>query len=233
MLEDGSRPVIKAQAKLLLKGRGQKVGHVVEALGRPYCDAPVPVRLAAPKGTGGYEVQMWGPCRRCPKCLQFRSLKWRDRAMNELALTHQRGRRSWLLTLTFSPPHLAGILAEAKARGDGSLAAIDRVAYGHVRGYLDRVRKAGFPFRYLAVFERGELNGRAHYHLLLHEGPKGPILKRTLETRWRSHVHARLVRMDTGREQRGAASYVAKYATKAPEIRLRASSRYGAIEGRT
>lgn len=224
---DKSEPVIKAASKLLLNGRAQKVGHIVEAAGLPYCDSPVPVSVASPRGTGGLEVQMFGPCRKCEKCLQYRALHWRDRAMNEIAMAHLRGRRTWMVTLTFSPPHLAGILAEASVAGDRSLKGVDRMAYRHVRGYLDRVRKAGFPFRYLAVFERGERTGRAHYHLLLHEGREGPILKRTLETRWRSHVHARVIDMDGDGAQRKAAAYVSKYATKAAEIRIRASARYG------
>lgn len=225
---DGSETVNKVAAKLLLRGAARLDGWRAIADALPYCDTPVRVALTRQRGCKPLEVSFWAPCRRCVKCLQFRSLRWRERALRECAATLALGRRTWFVTLTFSPAHLAGVLAEARKEfGDAELVSVDRAAYRHVRGYLDRVRKAGFPFRYLAVMERGEQTGRLHYHLLLHESRAGPVLKRTLETRWRSHVHCRLVDMDKDRGVDGAASYVAKYATKSCLIRMRASARYG------
>jgi len=202
---------------------------------KPFCDSPVPVSFEKGAKDAGAPVQisMLAPCRKCERCLLFRQMKWRQRAMNELARTLNEGRRSWWITLTFSPVHLAGIMAEASiaAGGHATLADIDRAAYGHVQKYLDRLRKASkTAFRYLAVYERGEETGRSHYHVLLHEKGPRPVLKRTIEDRWRSNVHARLVRID-GRSS-GLATYITKYATKTVEIRPRASLKYGRIETR-
>lgn len=202
---------------------------------KPFCDDPVPVSFEKGGKDAGAPVQlnMLAPCRKCARCLQFRQMKWRQRCINEIARCHASGRRTWWITLTFSPVHLAGIMAEARVASGGyaDTRAIDRVAYKHVQGYLDRLRKASKgAFRYFAVYERGEESGRSHYHLLLHEKSGNPILKANIENRWRSHVHARLVHV-TGRTS-GLATYVTKYATKTVEIRPRASLAYGRIETR-
>lgn len=162
------------------------------------------------------------PCRRCAKCLQYRQMKWRQRAMAELA----RAPRTWWITLTFSPTHLAGVLAAAASSDKDTLERrIDDAAYRHVQRYLKRLRRAyKRKLRYLAVFERGERTGRAHYHMLLHE-VDGPILKQWIETQWPSQVRARLVA--TGKF--GVAGYVTKYATKGLAVRVRASARYGRL----
>lgn len=144
-------------------------------------------------------------------------MKWRERAIFELG----RSNRTWFITLTFSPVHLAGILLEAKG---SSMKEIEAAAYPHVQRFLKRLRKLKCQFRYLAVYERGEKTGRSHYHLFLHENGDKPVFKAQIESQWRSHVHARLVRGDEGG---GTASYLTKYATKSFDIRPRASARYG------
>lgn len=202
---------------------------------KPFCDSPVPVAFSKRGKEAGapVEINMLAPCRKCARCLLFRQMKWRQRCINELLRTHYSGRRTWWITLTFAPEHLAGIMMEARLANHGKVdtRAIDRAAYKHVQGYLDRVRKASKgAFRYFCVYERGEEHGRSHYHVLLHEKSGNPVLKRTLENRWRSHVHARLVHV-SGRSS-GLATYITKYATKAVEIRPRASLRYGRIETR-
>lgn len=228
------RIAVRAAAKMAARGLAHPVGgYTWLAPGKPYCDDPVQLVIGKRGKSAGLPVglYMWGPCRKCEKCLLFRQMKWRERAMVELLATAQRGNRSWWVTLTFSPVHLAGILAEAvSATGGQSLQAVDRAAYGHVQRYLKRLRKASkATFRYLAVYERGEETGRSHYHLLIHETGGRPVLKRQLEEQWRSHVHARLVHLDKG--PGGLASYVTKYATKSVEVRIRASQAYGR-EGR-
>lgn len=223
---------LKVAAKLSAKGLVRQYSrYSFTADHKPYCDDPIRVRFGKKGKDAGppVEVAMWAPCRKCPKCLQFRQMKWRQRVYNELMLTEMNGRRSWWVTLTFSPVHLAGILAEASPAG-GSAKAVERAAYKHVQKYLDRLRKASKTrFRYLAVFERGEKTGRGHYHLVLHEvGPK-PILKANIEKLWRSHVHARLVHID--KRVTGLASYISKYATKDVTVRPRASTGYGRSPG--
>lgn len=225
---------LKAAAKMAALGLAHPVsGYGWHAPALPYCDDPQRIVLGKDGRDSGPPVtlSLWGPCRKCEKCLLFRQLKWRERAMAELLATAARGNRSWWVTLTFSPVHLAGILAEAQAASGGqSVAAVDRAAYAHVQRFFKRVRKSGkCRFRYLAVYERGDESGRSHYHLLLHEQGRVPILKRTLEDQWHgfagSFIHARLVHLDSG--PGGLASYITKYATKSAEVRLRASQAYG------
>lgn len=145
-------------------------------------------------------------------------MRWRERARYEIALA----KRSWMVTLTFSPIHLAGVLLAAK-RPDARL--IERSAYAEVQKFFKRLRKnhPAAKFRYLAVYERGEVTGRSHYHVLIHEVGSRPVLKMHLESAWASHVHARLV----DKEGDGAPSYVTKYLTKSLDTPPRASARYG------
>jgi len=204
----------------------------------PYCDDPVTikrlvtsrqaVRLATIGGltirdeVTAMEVAADVPCRRCAKCLQFRQMMWRERAIIEIDQSHATGHRTWWLTLTFSEIHLAGIIMEAMARDK----EVEWAAYRHVQRYLKRLRKLRCQFRYLAIYELGKKTGRSHYHLFLHEVGTKPIVKAQLESQWRSNVHARLVSSGDARRR---ASYVTEYATKSFSIRPRASSLYGKL----
>ena len=218
---DKDRATLAIAGKVALAG-GHRTRRSLSAPWVPHCDTPVTVYRTVKSGSHrvGLEVDMKVPCRRCAKCLQFRQLKWKERAEREILLA----KRTWWITLTFSPTHLAGILAKAHSLPPhlSMDRRIDRVAYGHLQRFFKRLRKVG-TFRFLAVFERGEEHGRAHYHLFIHETGDRPILKSSLETQWPSIVHARLV--DEGRK--GLTGYLTKYATKSFDIPPRASIRYG------
>lgn len=231
-----ARSVQRMAATIALRG-GSVRGGVVEAHQKPYCDDPVRIgRRSDPRDTYGHaglrtvEVSFWGPCRKCEKCLTFRRMRFRQRMINEIVTADNQGRRTWFITLTFSAMHLAGIIAEKVKAGRGT---VESTAYAHVQAYFKRLRKwgdkKGVSFRYAAVAEYGEQKGRLHYHLLLSETGKFPLPKRVIETRWRSHVNARLVDCSGDRGIAGAASYVAKYATKAAGTRLRTSQHYGRV----
>lgn len=187
---------------------------------KPYCDDPVTISRYE-KGNEtrpGASITMYGPCRKCEKCKLFRQLKWAERIKRETKLAP----RSWLVTLTFSEIHLAGILMESKKMNyDTEQQCVEVAAYKHVQGYLKRVRKSCGSFRFVAVPEYGALKGRLHYHLLVHEIDIHSITYRTLCAKWRSFVGAELVR-----SAGGASGYVSKYLTKAI-ARPRASKRYG------
>lgn len=197
----------------------------------PYCDNPQRVHQYSDTRKNGalkglipsIETSGLYPCRKCDKCILFRRLKWRERCKIELIDAP----RSWFVTLTFSPMHLAGIRMQAAANTKLPFeTAIERAGYKHVQRYLKRLRKLGkTKFRYIAVFEYGSEGGRGHYHLLIHEirGQK-PVLKRVLDEAWRSFVGAKLVSIERPTE---AASYVAKYLTKSAITRPRASIGYG------
>lgn len=213
-------------AKLALRGH-QQSWTVVHSPEMPYCDEPVTIIRRVRAGGGlapvrSLEVSMFGPCRKCEKCLQFRQMKWRQRAYNEI----MQSPRTWWCTLTFSPHHLAGIFAESVGLKGNAKQRVDAAAYKHVQRYIKRVRKASrAKLRYLAIFELGEETGRAHYHLFVHEVDR-PITKSLLEAQWRSVSHFRLTdRADAERR----ASYVTTYATKSFDIRPRASNGYGAV----
>lgn len=205
---------------LALKGYAKSLTEAYADF-KPYCDEPVRVerRASARDGLGrSVEVAFNVPCRKCEKCRQFRSLQWRDRCAIEIAIWP----RTWFVTLTFSPVHLAGILAEAAVNGKGADRArdVEQAAYKHVQAYFKRLRKGGASFRYLAVYELGEQTGRSHFHVMFHEMRRGSLTKRVIEAQWRSNVHARLV----GAE---ASAYVTKYATKSAGSPFRASFGYG------
>lgn len=228
-LSPGDRATTSMASKLALRG-AQVSPTQFHSRELPYCDEPVLISRQVRSGetpvgqNRGLDVSMLVPCRKCEKCLLFRQLRWRDRARSEI----EASKRSWFVTLTFSPTHLAGIIYEASLlKVRDRTKAMDRAAYAHVKKYLKRLRKAvpGLRMRYLAVFELGEKTGRAHYHLLIHECGTRPVTKRILENKWRSNVHARLV-ADSG----DAAAYlnkITRYATKDISIPPRASLRYG------
>jgi len=218
----GLSPAQKLFRSLVMRGAGRS-RTVAAASWVPYCDNPVVVHMAHRSGRHhrGVEATMQAPCRKCPKCLQFRQMRWRQRAINEIA----QSKRTWFVTLTFSPVQLAGVLLAAKS---GSLADVEASAYADVQKFFKRVRKEcpAARFRYVAIYERGEETGRSHYHLLLHEVGIRPVLKAVLERQWPSFVHARLVTDADGSRR---ASYVTKYLTKSLGIRPRASLHYGAV----
>lgn len=224
--------------KLALRGKSVS-GYQFYDDAKPFCDDPCKIARGTKAGgmNKAVEVAFHVPCRKCEKCLKFRRLQWRDRAMTEIL----RSPRTWFITLTFDPHHLAGIKIEAtspvtnlkKVEGkmewfeSTSYRTVERTAYAHVQKYLKRLRKSsGRKFKYLAVFELGSKTGRPHYHLLLHE-QDGPVTKQMIEDQWRSFVSARLVAKDELRDVRRKASYITSYATKSFDIRPRASVAYG------
>lgn len=203
---------------------------------KPFCDSPVPIHRYIRSGAKqhGLEVNMTGPCRKCPKCLEVRQRLWVKRAMNEIFHTASQNRRTWFVTLTLDPIHLAGILAEAAQRFEEPKRALEMAVHKHVARYIKRLRKGGARFvgdtkwnrenlRYFSVYERGAETGRSHVHLLVHElGPR-PIANRHLKAAWRSNVDCKLV----DPSHPGAAKYVTKYIGKDLTARPRASVRYG------
>lgn len=193
---------------------------------KPFCDDPVQINREEARPAHGYtgiSFEMFAPCRKCEKCLLFRQLKWSERIETEI----ERSLRTWHVTLTFAPVHLAGVIAESHARKYRKLspdAAMERAAYAHVQKYLKRLRKSGARFRFFGVAEYGSEHGRLHYHLAIHELVEGCLTKRQIDSQWRSFVGAKLVKAD---EEGGhGVTYLTKYLTK-QSIRPRASLRYG------
>lgn len=176
---------------------------------------------------------MKAPCRKCETCLDIRRRFWRNRCLAEIEFTESQRRRSWFLTLTIAPVHLAGMLSEAGP----DPAKLPGVVHKHVVRYVKRLRKGGarykgdtkWPkerFRYVAIFERGDETDRPHVHMFVHEMGPRPIGNRHLKAAWRSHVDCDLV--DASRP--GVARYVTEYIGKTLGARPYASLRYGQPE---
>lgn len=208
----------------------------------PICEKPVRIGRTSRGNARQRSISVAAvlPCRKCPSCREIAVRKLRGSAAVEIAACAAMNRQSWFVTLTFSPIHLAGILAQVPPglSREARTRAIDRVAYRHVDRWLKRLRVgaancensrsgprtwAPARFRYMSVFELGEKSGRAHYHILIHElGPK-PIQARQLTETWPSHANAKLVRPGDP----GLGKYLTKYLTKGSSGRVRRSKNYG------
>lgn len=140
----------------------------------------------------------------CPVCRVAFSMSWAGRALIEYATAKQAGCRTWFGTLTYAD----------------SVTAL-RASYAPLQAAWKRLRAKGHAFRFVAFHERGSLSGRPHWHVLLHEAA-APIGRRIIEAEWsEGFTNFRLMRDER------VAGYVAKYATKDPQQRVRASARYG------
>lgn len=209
---------------------------------KPYCDSPVFVERYE-KGEGsdrpGISLEMYAPCRRCDKCRLFRALSWRERMDVEIQRFHDLGLRTWFVTLTFSPMHLAGVIMEAQRAMErkGREPAIEAASYRHVKLWLKRLRKLNAQFRFVAVPEYGEARGRLHWHLLMHEVVPGSLTKRLLDSQWRSFTKVRVVKAGVFDKKAPRAAekvysgqavcrYLTKYLTKSSG-RISASISYG------
>lgn len=188
---------------------------------KPYCDDPQQITLTRRPGGGtpAITAEYYAPCRKCEKCLLFRQLKWAER----MTIECQRYERTWFVTLTFDPVHLMGIVLESYklTKIQSRDAAIEAAAYAHVQRYFKRLRKNGGRFLYAAVPELGSETERLHYHLLLHETKLGSLTWRMINSQWRSHTFANLVK-----SSKRTGQYVSKYLTKSTS-RIRASQNYG------
>lgn len=127
-------------AKIALRGGAVSKGQFL-APWEPYCDDPVIInRIVTSRQAVDdlvpLELGAQVPCRKCQKCLLFRAMKWQERIVTELI----RAKRTWWLTLTFDPIHLAGILLEAKS---SERKKIEKAAYWHVQRFYKRLRKKG------------------------------------------------------------------------------------------
>lgn len=212
------------------------------------CDNPVPVTKVS-RATGlaknlrkpGYKPAMielvyLTPCRRCDVCLRREARLWRNRALNEI----QAATRTWFGTLTCTPErhHAVDIVCSTRKRDfwmlspDKKFAEQTKVVGKEVTDFLKRVRKnSGQRFRYLLVAERhaslrtsDEMYGRPHFHILLHEYEAMPVRKAVLEAGWKWGFSSWKL------TDSGGAFYVAKYISKAMDVRTRASIGYGNSE---
>lgn len=90
-------------------------------------------------------------CRKCRLCIENRVKDWVGRCMAEgrsAVQTHS-------VTFTYGPKD---------GRENHEAARI--LTYSHIQNMLKKLRRDGFPLRYLITGEYGKLKGRAHWHAL-------------------------------------------------------------------
>lgn len=231
---------------------GQGPGeHIVHYAGD--CEAPIELRKAAdPIHYGGFLHVTWRVrCRSCGPCRRAKVAYWALAAVEQTRLAAEQGRRTWFGTLTLRPESQRRLLElaevkwlEKKAKSAfGEASSEDWWSDPHcdfrfslvrdefrreVQLYWKRLRKAGYRFKYLLVFERHK-SGLPHAHWLLHE-QADPILKRHLQAQWpHGFSNVKLVRENSDRSRRSpnrAAWYVAKYLGKTIQARQIASRGY-------
>ena len=182
---------------------------------RPYKvlrnDGVVGVHVAWNAG-GEWHVKV--PCRNCWPCQLQRRREWIARAINE----GTRSKRTWFFSGTFR---------EKPETTDVVVAEYER--------YMKRLRhhNPGVRFRYLAVIERGERNGRLHVHMLLHCSEAVPW-KRITGPWSAGFSKANWVRFNwtDGKLDEDTIKqvfYVAGYVTGDIAFKVRASLRYGKV----
>lgn len=207
----------------------------IEVHARPEAVAGQRDVIVAPGGQHPLELTIHAPCRKCEACLRYRAAFWRDRARVETAWSV----RTWFATLTLHPD--AQYRALALASVEAAKAGLEwealkpeeqfrrrcKVIAPEITLFFKRVRKYGAPARYICVSEPHK-SGAPHYHALIHEPTLQPLPYRVLKDAWWiGHAAFKLVKDDT------SASYVTKYLMKQTEARVRASLRYGLLEGKT
>lgn len=179
-----------------------------------------------------YYLDVWTRCRKCRKCLGYRSWVWRNRATVEC----HSAARTWFATLTLTPANQSrfGLMASikvAKRRMEDFDALPDSEQFSlrsaeiskEITKWLKRVRKySGAPFKYLLVTEAHK-SGLPHYHLLIHEQcAERPLRHAMLSDQWRLGF-SKFKLIDDPK----AATYVTKYLSKSSLARVRASLNYG------
>lgn len=169
-------------------------------------------------------------CRSCPSCLRYRRDLWSGRAVVEVMAS----KRTWFGTLTLRPEEQYRALCEAR-RDDPSFDELDQneqfkrrhaVISKWITLYLKRIRRySGASLRFLLVAEAHK-SGLPHYHILVHEVTEVTVTQRQLAKQWTHGFTKFKLVNDTV-----ATKYVTKYLAKDAIARVRASIRYGSIEG--
>lgn len=179
-------------------------------------------------------LDMKVPCRKCGACLRRKAAHWRLRMIEELRIADDAGARTWRGTLTLNPHHRAlALMIQRKRHSVSEIAAMSpehrtaSLANGfqpYVTRFLKRVRsQAGVGLRYISVTEPHK-DGVPHWHLLVHEvASDAPVRHAVLAQQW-THGYSNWKLVDSAGL---AAAYPAKYLSKHPRSRVRASVGYG------
>lgn len=151
------------------------------------------------------------PCNQCMPCRINQGRQWTSRILME-QVTHED--YSWFVTLTYAPEHLPQAI-------DVDGAPVNTLRKKAFLKWLENQATNYGAFRYYAVGEYGDLNGRAHYHLAVF--PEDLSTVNRLAHNWKSKFgHIQVTEITTQRA-RYLARYTAKKLTAAGDDRLRGS----------
>lgn len=120
----------------------------------------------------GITVNLFGPCRKCPKCLFVKREHWLRRVSIETSKGYE---KTWFYTITFTKGMMSHAIKQIPVAygSEGYEVYLEKALYRFVRMHMmavkARVRRAdGSKIAYLAVHERGTKTLRSHFHLLVH-----------------------------------------------------------------
>lgn len=126
-------------------------------------------------------------CRKCRLCNENRVKDWVGRCMAEVRSAVQ----THSVTFTYGPKD---------GRENHEAAAV--LTYSHIQNMFKKLRRDGYPVRYLVAGEYGSRKGRAHWHAMLFWQQKAPpeiVLDKRINYDWwphgftfveQPHVHA-------------------------------------------
>lgn len=140
-------------------------------------------------------------CRKCYQCKEGRINNWVGRCIGE----SKTAKASHFVTLTYGHDKRYGA-----PTSDHERAAM--LTYSDIQRMIRALRDAGYPLRYLAVGEYGNLKGRAHWHLLIFwkdKVPPGIKLSRNLDWEFWPHGFSQF-----GTVEPASARYCCKYIQK-------------------
>lgn len=159
-----------------------------------------------------YLTGSWISCRKCDFCKWVKMKDWVSRALVEIKTFD----KTWFVTLTFRH--------------------VPEKPYPEIQKWLKKIRKDYHgKLKYLCTTEHGSLNGRLHYHLLVHGDQS--LTKAIVRSNWSNGIsEAKLVArtpvqnaegtQSTSTSELKAARYVCKYIMKENQ-KIRASQHYG------
>lgn len=136
-------------------------------------------------------------CQKCNRCRDNRIKDWVGRCIAE----SKTAKHTTAVTLTYG--------RDAAGREHHERAAV--LTYSDVQAYLKRVRKHGYPVRYLVCGEYGSLKGRAHWHGIFFwqdTPPPHELRKNFTDSLW-PHGH-----QFWDEPNYGAVKYICKYILK-------------------
>ena len=139
--------------------------------------------------------------KKTPEGVAKQNQKYKEKKVQRLILMNFH-EGDWHLTLTYRPDERPGSMKEAKEQIQNFLGKM-RTAY----------KKAGIPFRYIYVTERGK-KGACHHHLIIEDINKGNVQTTKLVQKFWKHGNRSFIPLYQDGEFENLAAYIVKKETK-------------------